>query len=341
VYGTDPAALALSTPSADSAAALLQVEALTTTLVGTGASVLEDVSFSVEAGETLCVVGESGSGKSMLALAIMGLLPPAIRIARGAIRLRGEDLTTLPPAEWRARRGRDLAMIFQEPMTALNPVMRAGAQVTEVLRKRRGMADAAARAEALRLLARVGIPAPETRFQAYPHELSGGLRQRVMIAMALAAEARVLLADEPTTALDVTIQAQILDLLQDLRRERGLALVLITHDLGVVAEMADRVLVLYAGRTAEIAPVSELFDDPKHPYTRALLDSIPHLDGPRTRLASIEGAVPAVGAMPEGCRFRPRCPLADARCVAVPPLLRHAAQHHAACWVSAPAETSA
>jgi oligopeptide/dipeptide ABC transporter ATP-binding protein len=319
-------------------APLLAVDGLATALVGTGATVLEDVAFSVEEGETLCVVGESGSGKSMLALAIMGLLPPAIRITRGSIRLRGEDLTMLSPAAWRDRRGRDLAMIFQEPMSALNPVMRAGTQVAEVLRKRRGMADAAARAEALRLMARAGIPAPASRFHAYPHELSGGLRQRVMIAIALAAEARLLLADEPTTALDVTIQAQILDLLRDLKRECALGLVLITHDLGVVAEMADRVLVLYAGRTAEIAPAPQLFDAPKHPYTRALLGSIPGLEGPRTRLVAIDGTVPPVGSMPEGCRFRPRCPLADARCIAVPPLALHTQDHAAACWATAAAD---
>ncbi|WP_333672494.1 ABC transporter ATP-binding protein [Elioraea tepidiphila] len=322
--------------AASGGAPLLEVVGLTTTLVATGASVLEDIAFTVEAGETLCVVGESGSGKSMLALAIMGLLPPAIRIRRGEIRVHGEDLARLSPAEWRARRGRDLAMIFQEPMTALNPVMRAGAQVAEVLRKRRGMTDDAARGEALRLFERVGIPNARARLSAYPHELSGGLRQRVMIAIALAAEARLLLADEPTTALDVTIQAQILDLLNDLRRERGLGLMLITHDLGVVAEMADRVLVLYAGRMAELAPVAALFDRPMHPYTRALLASIPTSEGPRTRLVAIDGAVPAVGAMPQGCRFRPRCSLADARCETVPPLVAHEPRHHAACWATAP-----
>ena len=318
------------------AAPLLEVEGLTTALVGTGATILEDVRFAIEEGETLCVVGESGSGKSMLALAIMGLLPPAIGITGGAIRLNGQDLTQLAPADWRERRGRDLAMIFQEPMTALNPVMRAGPQVAEVLRKRRGMAEAAARAESLRLFARVGIPSPGQRFHAYPHELSGGLRQRVMIAIALAAEARLLLADEPTTALDVTIQAQILDLLRDLKRERALGLILITHDLGVVAEMADRVLVLYAGRTAEVAPASPLFDDPLHPYTRALLGSIPGLEGPRARLVAIDGTVPPVGAMPAGCRFRPRCALAEARCASMPPLAFQAPGHAAACWVTAP-----
>ena len=319
---------------------LLAVEGLTTRLVGTGASVLDDVSFEVEEGETVCVVGESGSGKSMLALAIMGLLPPAIRIAQGAIRMRGQDLARLSPAEWRARRGRDLAMIFQEPMTALNPVMRVGTQVAEVLRKRRAMSDQAARCETLRLFERVGIAHAAARFDAYPHELSGGLRQRVMIAIALATEARLLLADEPTTALDVTIQAQILDLLNDLRRDRALGLVLITHDLGVVAEMADRVLVLYAGRVAELAPVASLFDRPMHPYTRALLASIPAIEGPRKRLAAIDGAVPAVGAMPEGCRFRPRCQLAAARCTSKPPLAQLEPRHHAACWVTAPQDTS-
>ncbi len=314
--------------------ALLRVEGLTTSLAATGATILEDVGFTVDGGETLCIVGESGSGKSMLALAVMGLLPPAVRITRGAIHFEEVELTRLGAKAWRALRGRDLAMIFQEPMTALNPVMKVGTQVVEVLHRRRGLTRRAAHAEALRIFGRVGIPDPVARVRAYPHELSGGMRQRVVIAMAIAAQPKLLVADEPTTALDVTIQAQILDLLRDLGRDLGLALVLVTHDLGVVAEMADRVLVLYAGHVVEVAPVTALFDEPRHPYTRALLGAIPRLDGPRGRLVAIEGAVPAVGAMPEGCRFAPRCPQRAAVCARVPPRISVAPAHEVACWAA-------
>ncbi len=311
---------------------VLAVDGLTTRLASGGGAILEDVSFTLDAGEVLGIVGESGSGKSMLALTIMDLLPPAIERVGGRIRLLGEDLTRLPPAAWRARRGREMAMIFQEPMTSLNPVMRVGPQIEEVLRMRRGLDGAAARRRAIELLERVEIPSAEARLQAYPHELSGGMRQRVMIAIALAAEPKLLVADEPTTALDVTIQAQILDLLRTLQRETGLALILITHDLGVIAEIADRVLVLYAGRVAETAPVRTLFDDPAHPYTQALMASIPGLGPRRERLASIEGSVPPVGAFPPGCRFAPRCPHRRAVCEgAPPPPAPVAANHEAAC----------
>ncbi len=280
----------------------------------------------------LGIVGESGSGKSLLALTIMGLLPRAFERTAGRIRLEGEDLAALTPQAWRSKRGRNIAMIFQEPLTALNPVMSVGAQVEEVLTRRRGLLRREARREAMRLFERVEIPAAEQRLDSYPHELSGGMRQRVVIAMALAAEPRLLIADEPTTALDVTIQAQILDLLHDLQRESGLSMLLITHDLGVIAESADQVLVLYAGRVAEIAPVRQLFDAPAHPYTRALLAAIPKTSGPRGRLASIGGVVPGVADLRPGCRFADRCPLRHDVCTAgTPPIHRISEDHWVAC----------
>jgi peptide/nickel transport system ATP-binding protein len=305
-------------------ATILDVQGLTTTL-GQGAcaaTILEDVTLQVAPGEVLGVVGESGSGKSMLALAVMGLLPPTIRVTAGKIRLLGNELTAADAAAWRARRGRDMAMVFQEPMSSLNPVMRIGAQIEEVLRRRLGMQGDAATRRALDLLERVEIPSARSRLATYPHELSGGMRQRVMIAMALAGDPRLLIADEPTTALDVTIQAQILDLLRSIQRDTGMALMLITHDLGVIAEMADRVMVLYAGRVAETAPVETLFDAPAHPYSRALLASVPTVSARVARLVTIDGAVPPVGAFPAGCRFAPRCAQRGAACDARPPLTR-------------------
>lgn len=313
---------------------MLRVENLTT-VVGSGASapsVLEDVSFTLSAGEVLCVVGESGSGKSMLALTLMGLLGFPVRRAAGRIILDGEDITAGGPRAWRQKRGRDLSMIFQEPMTSLNPIMRVGEQIGEVLRMRKGMSAEAARRRAVELLERVEIPAAASRLAAYPHELSGGMRQRVMIAVALAAEPKLLIADEPTTALDVTIQAQILDLLRDIQAESGMALMLITHDLGVVAEMAHKVMVLYAGRVAEMADVETLFDAPSHPYTQALLASIPSLDSSSDRLVTIPGSVPGVGLMPKGCRFAPRCPHVKDVCqLAPPPVVKLASDQHVAC----------
>ncbi|MDB5856365.1 MAG: Oligopeptide/dipeptide transporter, ATP-binding protein-like [Ramlibacter sp.] len=300
---------------------VLEVQGLVTTLghKGQGPSILEDVSLQVAAGEVLGVVGESGSGKSMLALAIMGLLPSGVRIGAGSIRLRGSELTTGSASAWRAHRGREMAMVFQEPMSSLNPVMRIGAQIEETLRRRLGMRGDAATRRALDLMERVEIPSARSRLAAYPHEMSGGMRQRVMIAMALACGPQLLIADEPTTALDVTIQAQILDLLRAIQRDTGMALMLITHDLGVIAEVADRVLVLYAGRVAETAPVRELFDAPAHPYTRALLRSVPRMSSRVGRLVTIDGSVPGVGAMPPGCRFAPRCGLRTDACEAAPP----------------------
>jgi oligopeptide/dipeptide ABC transporter ATP-binding protein len=311
---------------------ILEVQGLSTGLADGRIPILDDVSFALRRGQVLGVVGESGSGKSMLALSIMGLLPRAIRRTAGRILLEGEDLAALTPQAWRAKRGRDLAMIFQEPLTALNPVMPVGAQVAEVLTRRRGLRAGDARREAIRLFERVEIPSAEVRLAAYPHEMSGGMRQRAVIAMALAAQPKLLVADEPTTALDVTIQAQILDLLRDLQREQGLSMLLITHDLGVIAEAADQVLVLYAGRVAEIAPVRRLFDAPVHPYTRALLASIPKTSGPRGRLASIDGSVPGAGELGSGCRFADRCGARRDVCTnGVPPMHRIAEDHWAAC----------
>ena len=291
-------------------AALLEVEGLRVRLAGAAGrpTILEDISFSLQPGEVLGVVGESGSGKSVLALSVMGLLPAALLMSARRIRLLDHELAGQPREAWRAHRGRDLAMIFQEPMTSLNPVMRVGLQIAEVLNWRRGMSQDDARKRAIELLEQVEIPSAATRFSTYPHELSGGMRQRVMIAIALAANPKLLIADEPTTALDVTVQAQILRLLMDLQRTTGLSLILITHDIGVIAELAERVMVLYAGRIAEVAAVRTIFDAPVHPYTQALLASVPDMRHQRPRLATIPGTVPDLFAMPAGCRFAPRCP---------------------------------
>jgi len=313
---------------------VLAVEGLTVKLAAhpDRSSILDDVTFTVAPGEVLGIVGESGSGKSVLALSIMGLLPPALSMQARRIALLGEDLAGQPREAWRAHRGRNVAIIFQEPMTSLNPVMRVGTQIEEVLRWRGRMRGQAARRRTLELLEQVEIPSPQNRLQAYPHELSGGMRQRVMIAIALAAEPKLLIADEPTTALDVTVQAQILDLLRGLLRLAGLSLILITHDLGVIADMTDRVLVLYAGRAAELAPVRTIFDAPEHPYTEALLTAIPDLGPRRHRLATIAGSVPGALEMPRGCRFAPRCPYRQDACEAAPPPLRSlAADHLTAC----------
>jgi peptide/nickel transport system ATP-binding protein len=292
---------------------------------------VDGVSFQVAAGRTLAVVGESGCGKSVTALAIMGLLPPAARRS-GSIRLQGQELSTLAPEEWRGRRGRELAMVFQEPMTSLNPAFTAGDQVAEVLRVHEGLDQRAAFDRAIALLDRVRIPDAARRARQYPHQLSGGMRQRVMIAMALACKPKLLIADEPTTALDVTVQAQILALLDELKRETGTAVVLITHDLGVVADHADEVVVMYAGRIAERAAAPVLFATPEHPYTVGLLGAAPRIEGGPARLASIEGAVPDLLHPPAGCRFAPRCPFSGADCAAQPPLAEVAPGHATACW---------
>jgi oligopeptide/dipeptide ABC transporter ATP-binding protein len=289
--------------------ALLSVERLTTgfDVQGRFVPAVIDVSFDVRPGETLCLVGESGSGKSVTALSIMRLVQPPGRIAAGRMLFKGKDLRAHDDRTMQRIRGAEIALIFQEPMTALNPVFTIGSQIEETLRVhgRAGRRDA--RQRAIELLESVSIPEPHRRVREYPHQLSGGLRQRALIAMALACNPSLVIADEPTTALDVTIQAQILDLLRDLQARLGVALLLITHDLGVVAEMADRVAVMYAGRIVEQAPVDELFTEPKHPYTRGLMASIPG-GAPGSRLLAISGTVPRLGDLPPGCAFEPRCP---------------------------------
>jgi len=294
---------------------------------------VDGVSFILEAGRTLGIVGESGCGKSVTALSVMGLVPqPPGRIAGGEILFDGVDLLRLSSDAMRELRGDRIAMIFQEPMTSLNPVFTIGEQIAEGILRHRAMSREAAKARALEMLRRVRIPSPERRYDDYPHRLSGGMRQRVMIAMALACGPKLLIADEPTTALDVTIQAQILDLMRTLRDETGTAIVLITHDLGVIAELADDVAVMYAGRIVEHASVAALFAQPQHPYTIGLLGSIPKLHLEQDRLAAIEGQVPNPLNPVTGCAFHPRCPFADDSCrQAVPVLADVGAGHRAAC----------
>jgi peptide/nickel transport system ATP-binding protein len=305
---------------------------------------VDGVSFDVKAGETLAIVGESGCGKSVTSMSILRLLPmPPARIAAGRIEFDGRNLLELTEPEMRKIRGNAISMIFQEPMTSLNPVLTVGRQIAEALVLHRGLSQKEATARAIAMLRKVHIPEAERRTSQYPHELSGGMRQRVMIAMALACGPRLLIADEPTTALDVTIQAQILELMRELHRETGAAIILITHDLGVVAEMAQRVVVMYAGRKVEEAPIEALFERPRHPYTRGLLGSMPHLGDSVSetgkRLVEIPGMVPSLKDPPPGCLFAPRCPNAGERCThEAPPLELHAAGHWAACWhpVTAP-----
>ena len=305
------------------------------------ARAVDGVSFEVEPGEAVGIVGESGCGKTVTSLSIMGLVPhPPGRIQPGSsIRLRGRELVGLPPRELRGIRGNEIAMIFQEPMSSLNPVITVGSQIVEALTLHRRLKGSAARRAAVDLLREVGIPEPDSRFDEYPHHLSGGMRQRVMIAMALSCEPGLLIADEPTTALDVTIQAQILDLLLGLRARRGMALLLITHDLGVVAEVCDRVLVMYAGQVVESGRVEEIFAGPRHPYTQALLESLPNVTGERVRLRPIRGNVPSPASWPSACRFRERCVYAWSRCAEeAPPLLAAAdapPDHTSRCWLEA------
>ena len=320
-------------------APLLEVQGLRTVFATDDGdiAVLEDVGFTVHAGQTLAIVGESGCGKSVTSLSIMGLLAkPHGRIDAGSIRFEGRELVGMPEREMQDLRGNGMAMIFQEPMTSLNPAFTVGDQIMEGLVRHRGLSKAQARERALEMLRKVRIPAPEQRLNEYPHKLSGGMRQRVMIAMGLACDPRLLIADEPTTALDVTIQAQILELMRNLQQETGTAIVLITHDLGVVAEVADEVVVMYAGRIVERAPVAALFDQPQHPYTVGLLGSIPRLDVKRERLASIDGQVPPPNQRPVGCGFADRCPFVDAACRASLPPLRDLGEGHASACFKAP-----
>ena len=316
--------------------ALLEVRELRThfrTDEGEFAAV-DGVSFTLDAGRTLGLVGESGCGKSVTALSIMGLVPqPPGRIAGGRILFEGEDVLRMTPSGLRELRGNRISMIFQEPMTSLNPAFPVGEQIAEAFLRHRKVSRAEAAERTLAMLRRVRIPSPEQRYHDYPHRLSGGMRQRVMIAMALALSPRLLIADEPTTALDVTIQAQILELMRALREETGTAIVLITHDLGVIAEVADEVAVMYAGRIVERAPVAALFAQPQHPYTIGLLGSIPQLHLAQDRLAAIEGQVPTARTPVRGCRFHPRCPFAVERCREEEPSLAAVVPgHDAACW---------
>ena len=324
------------------ASAVLEVEDLKThffTAAGVVKAV-DGVSYAVRSGETLGVVGESGCGKSVSALSILRLVadPPG-RIVGGVIRFQGRNLLDLDQSEMEEIRGNEISMIFQEPMTSLNPLSTVGHQIAEAISVHQGASKREAMRKAIDMLRRVSIPQPEQRAHSYPHQLSGGMRQRVMIAMALSCSPKILIADEPTTALDVTIQAQILALMRELQQAYGMAIILITHDMGVVAENADRVIVMYAGRKVEEAEVDDLFERPAHPYTRGLLASIPHLDEAtkagksRARLNEIKGIVPSLVHLPQGCSFAPRCSLATDQCRAVvPPLEQHWPGHWVACW---------
>ncbi len=299
---------------------------------------VDAVDLAIGKGATLGLVGESGCGKSVTSLAVMGLLPKQSAEVTGSIHFDGFDLLNVPDQVRRDLRGNRLAMIFQEPMTSLNPSFTIGDQITESILRHRGSSRSAARKRAIELLRRVHIPSPERRIDEYPHKLSGGMRQRVMIAMALACDPRLLIADEPTTALDVTLQAQILDLMRELKAESGAAIILITHDLGVVAEVCDDVAVMYAGEIVERASVDALFTSPQHPYTVGLLGSIPRLDRRTTHLATIEGIVPNMTAPPQGCRFAERCPFAEVACTIAPPPLMEINPGHWSRCIRAPLE---
>jgi peptide/nickel transport system ATP-binding protein len=294
---------------------------------------LDDISFSIEPGEVLGVVGESGAGKSLTGAAIIGLLEPPGRIAAGEIRLEGQRIDNLPYEQMRAIRGRRIGAIFQDPLTSLNPLYTIGRQLTETIQTHLPVSGEEARQRAIRLLQETGIPAAEQRIDQYPHQFSGGMRQRVVIALALAAEPKLIVADEPTTALDVSIQAQIISLLKRLCKDHGAAVMLVTHDMGVIAETCDRVAVMYAGRIAEIGPVHDVINAPSHPYTVGLMGSIPAMDEDRERLAQIEGSMPRLTAIPRGCAFNPRCPQAMDRCRSERPDLMQAAVTRAACWL--------
>ncbi len=298
-------------------------------------SAVHNLSFSLNKGETVCIVGESGCGKSISSLAIMGLLPSNGRISKGSIVFDGQKLNELKPDQMRKIRGNKISMIFQEPMTALNPVFTIGFQIREPLMIHQGMSKKEANQRGIELLSQVGLSLPAERMKQYPHELSGGMRQRIMIAMALACHPQILIADEPTTALDVTIQAQILDLINDLKERLDTGVVMITHDMGVVAETADRVVVMYAGEIVEDGTVEEVFNNPQHPYTKGLLASVPTVDGEMKELQAIPGSMPNINEKIEGCRFHPRCPYAMDVCRSEKPQVFSDTGHRTRCWLKA------
>ncbi len=295
---------------------------------------LEDVSFDIAAGEVLGVVGESGAGKSVTGAAVIGLIEPPGRITGGEIRLKGERIDNLPLSTMRRLRGKRIGMVFQDPLTSLNPLFRIGDQIVETMTVHLDISAAQARERAIELLGQVGIPAPAERVDAYPHELSGGMRQRVVLAMVLCTSPELIIADEPTTALDVSVQAQIIALLKNLAKMHGTSVMLITHDMGVIAEIADRVAVMYAGRIVEIGPVRDVLKQPRHPYTQGLMGSIPTLTGEKDRLVQIAGAMPRLNARPPGCAFNPRCPVAIDRCRSERPPLVGDDRAQVACWVA-------
>jgi len=302
-------------------------------------TVVNDVSFDLYKGETLGLVGESGSGKSVTSKAILRLIeePPG-KITGGKVMFDGEDILALPNKQMRKVRGGRISMIFQEPMTSLNPIYTCGNQIMESVMLHRGVDKAEAKKVAVEMLRLVGVQSPETRVNAYPFELSGGMRQRVMIAMALSSQPDILIADEPTTALDPTIQAQILRLIRDIQAQMGLSVIFITHDLGVVAEMCDRVAVMYAGKIVEIAPVKQLFKEPRHPYTQGLMNAVPRLNKKQDRLYSINGSVPSFSELPKGCAFAPRCPMCTEKCLTPPPQVQIDSDWSVRCWRAVPGE---
>jgi len=318
--------------SAESSTPILRLNAFSLRFRGNSVAAVDDLNFEVSAGETLCIVGESGCGKSVTAMALMGLLPrDVINIPNGQLEFEGRSYDLRTQSLDAETRGNRMAMIFQEPMTSLNPAFKIGDQISEAAMRHRNCSQAEASESALGMLRRVGIPAPEQRLREYPHQLSGGMRQRVMIAMALINNPALLIADEPTTALDVTIQAQILDLIRELQDETGMGTLLITHDLGVVAEVATNVAVMYGGQIVESGPVETVFDDPQHPYTIGLMSSVPRLSGARDRLITVPGTVPSIADMPDGCRFRTRCPFATPDCATRPVLADFSGGHAVAC----------
>lgn len=314
---------------------LLKIENLSVSFGGKNkVKVIEDLNFSLNKGETLGIVGESGSGKSVTSLAVMGLLPKNMSEVTGSIFFYGTDLTKLSEKEMQNIRGNKIAMIFQEPMTSLNPLITCGKQIMESLFLHSDISKKEAKEKAIELIRLCGIPAPEQRFNEYPHQMSGGMRQRVMIACALACDPDLLIADEPTTALDVTIQAQILELMKDIKVKKDMSIILITHDLGIVVDSCDRVIIMYTGQIVESATVTELFQNPRHPYTKGLINAIPSLDKPKDRLLAIEGMVPDADKFPEGCRFNPRCPFATERCVReMPKLVKDDGGHAIRCFL--------